>query len=129
MVMEEGSRRRLYSHLVELLGDEDTETLMGYLPPTGWAEMATKRDLDQLAQTIRGELAVFEARVEARLDSLKAHLETGLATQEARLEAHLEAGLARAALDTRSSLRTLFLGLVGLQMSGAALAVAVARAA
>lgn len=125
MVMEEGSRRRLYSHLVELLGDEDTETLMGYLPPTGWAEMATKRDLDQLAQTIRGELAVFEARVEARLDSLKAHLETGLATQEARLEA----GLARAALDTRSSLRTLFLGLVGLQMSGAALAVAVARAA
>ncbi|MGH9179630.1 MAG: hypothetical protein ACRD0N_13880 [Acidimicrobiales bacterium] len=139
MVIDEGPRQRLYSHLQELLGEEDTETLMKFFPPTGWGDVATKRDLDHLGQAIRGELAVHEARVESRLETglatlearldtglatLRAHIDTGLASQETRLQA----GLARASLDTRASLRTLFLGLVGLQMSGAALAVAVARA-
>ncbi|MGQ0521224.1 MAG: hypothetical protein ACT4PX_08755 [Actinomycetota bacterium] len=161
MVIEEGARHRLYSHLQELLGEDDVETLMGYLPPTGWADVATKRDLDQLAQVIRAEMAAHEARVEARMDtrlatlearmdtglsSLEARMDTGMSTLEARMEtglsslearmdkglsslaARTEAGQARASLDARSSLRTLFLGLVGLQMSGAALAVAVARA-
>ncbi|MGI8684765.1 MAG: hypothetical protein ACR2MO_06710 [Acidimicrobiales bacterium] len=119
----------MYNHLQELLGEEDTGTLMGYLPPVGWADMATKRDLDQLGQVIRAEMGSLEARLEARigtgLASLEARIDTGLAS----LESRFEASLARASLDTRSSLRTLFLGLVGLQMSGAALAVAVARAA
>lgn len=56
---------------------------------------------------------------------LEARFETGLAS----LETRVEAGLARVALDARSGLRTLFIGLAGLQMSGAALALAVARAA
>ncbi|MGQ0521462.1 MAG: hypothetical protein ACT4PX_09985 [Actinomycetota bacterium] len=89
-----------------MLGSDDAETLMGYLPPTGWADVATKRDLDQLGQVIRAEMASLESRLETRIES----------------------GLARASLETRASLRTLFLGLAGLQMTGAALAVAVARA-
>lgn len=64
-----------------------------------------------------------EARFESRLATLRAHIDTGLAS----LDARLGVGLARASLDTRGSLRTLSLALVGLQMSGAALAVAVAR--
>lgn len=129
MDTDERPRQRLYNHLQELLGEEDTGTLMAYLSPTGWADMATKRDLDQLGQVIRAEMGSLEARLDARigtgLASLEARIDTGLASQESRFEA----SLARASLDTRSSLRTLFLGLVGLQMSGAALAVAVARAA
>lgn len=113
MAISEESRHRLYGRLEELLGREEATTLMEHLPPVGWADVATKRDLDHLAETIRGELAVLEAR-----------FETGLAS----LETRVEAGLARASLDTRSGLRTLFMGLAGLQMSGAALALAVARA-
>jgi len=140
MDTDERPRQRLYNHLQELLGEEDTGTLMAYLSSTGWADVATKRDLDQFGQVIRADMGSLEARLEARIDtglaSLESRIDTGLASLESRidtglasLESRFEASLARASLDTRSSLRTLFLGLVGLQMSGAALAVAVARAA
>lgn len=117
MAVSEESRHRLYGRLEGLLGREEAATLMEHLPPVGWADVATKRDLDHLAETIRGELAVMEAKLEGRF-------ETGLAS----LETRVEAGLARASLDTRSGLRTLFMGIAGLQVSGAALALAVARA-
>lgn len=113
MAVSEESRHRLYGRLEELLGREEAATLMEHLPPVGWADVATKRDLDHLAEAIRAELAVMEAR-----------FETGLAS----LENRVGAGLARASLDTRAGLRTLFMGLAGLQVSGAALALAVARA-
>lgn len=107
MAVSEESRHRLYGRIEELLGREEAATLMEHLPPVGWADVATKRDLDHLSEVVRGELAVMETKLEARI----------------------ETGLARAALDTRAGLRTMFLRLVGLQMSGAALALAVARAA
>ena len=114
MAVSEESRHRLYGRLEELLGREEAATLMEHLPPVGWADVATKRDLDHLAEVIRGELAVMRGE---------------MAALEYRFEARIEAGLARVTLDTRSGLRTLFLGLAGLQMSGAALTLAVARAA
>ena len=129
MDTDERPRQRLYNHLQELLGEEDTGTLMAYLSSTGWADVATKRDLDQFGQVIRADMGSLEARLEARIDTGLASLESRIDTGLASLESRFEASLARASLDTRSSLRTLFLGLVGLQMSGAALAVAVARAA
>ena len=110
MAVSEESRHRRYGRLEELLGREEAATLMEHLPPVGWADVATKRDLDHLAEVIRGELTVMRAEMAA-------------------MEHRFEAGLARATLDTRSGLRTLFLGLAGLQMSCAALALAVARAA
>lgn len=107
MAVSEESRHRLYGRLEELLGREEAATLMEHLPPVGWADVATKRDLDHMSEVLRGGLAVMETKLEARIDT----------------------GLARASLDTRAGLRAMFLGLVGLQMSGAALALAAARAA
>ena len=90
MAISEESRHRLYNRLEEVLGTEGASTLMEHLPPVGWADVATKRDLDHLGAELRVEIA-------------------------------------RQAADTRASLRTLFLGLAGLQLSGAGLALAVAR--
>ena len=107
MAVSEESRHRLHGRLEEILGREEAAALMEYLPPVGWADVATKRDLDHMSLVLRGELAVMESKLEARF----------------------ETGLTRVTLDARSGLRTLFIGLAGLQMSGAALALAVARAA
>jgi hypothetical protein len=48
---------------------------MSQLPPMGWGDLATKRDLDSLGQSLRSEMAIvrsemgaLEARVGARLD-------------------------------------------------------------
>lgn len=48
MPVDERSRHQLFSHLDQVLGEEDAATLIEHLPPVGWADVATKRDLDAL---------------------------------------------------------------------------------
>ena len=48
MAVTEESRDRLVKQLEETLGAEHSNTLMGHLPPVGWADVATKADLEQL---------------------------------------------------------------------------------
>jgi hypothetical protein len=57
MVLDERSRHELYLKLEEVLGPEQASTLMEMLPPVGWADVATKRDLDQLGAVLRAEVA------------------------------------------------------------------------
>ena len=49
MAITEENRHRLFLRLEEVLGNEEASTLMEHLPPVGWADVATKRDLDHLA--------------------------------------------------------------------------------
>jgi len=42
----ERSRRQMYERLEEVLGARTADALMEHLPPVGWADIATKRDLD-----------------------------------------------------------------------------------
>ena len=53
-------RHELYTRLQETLGDEAATTLMEHLPPVGWADVATKRDLDQLENKL---MAGFRAEM------------------------------------------------------------------
>lgn len=56
MVLDERSRHELYLKLEEVLGSEKATTLMEMLPPVGWADVATKRDLEHLEAVLRAEL-------------------------------------------------------------------------
>ena len=56
MAITEESRHRLYQRLEEVLGPEQATTLMEHLPPAGWADVATKRDLDHLAESLGNSL-------------------------------------------------------------------------
>ena len=47
----------MYKHLEDLMGAEDAGVLMEHLPPVGWADVATKRDLDMLRLEWRADLA------------------------------------------------------------------------
>jgi hypothetical protein len=56
MALDERARHHLYLRLEEQLGPEAASTLMEHLPPVGWADVATKRDLDQLADRLEAQL-------------------------------------------------------------------------
>ena len=51
------------------------------MPPTGWTELATKRDLDALRAELRGEMAELRGEMRSMLPKLyAANLVSALAT-------------------------------------------------
>jgi len=57
MAITEKQRHELFNDLQRVHGPQHAETLMELLPPVGWADVATKRDLDLMAQQLRAEMA------------------------------------------------------------------------
>lgn len=59
----------MYSKLKELMGEEDATVLIEHLPPLGWADVATKRDLDMLRTELKSDFEKLEYRFDASLAS------------------------------------------------------------
>ena len=53
MAVDERSRHALHTKLQKVLGEEEAVTMMELVPPVGWGEVATKRDLDDLRSDFR----------------------------------------------------------------------------
>ena len=70
MAVTEESRYQLFQRLEELLGPDKVATLMELLPPVGWADVATKRDLDHLH-------TLFDAKVDRLAVDLRAEIASG----------------------------------------------------
>jgi hypothetical protein len=73
MSVTEYERKQLFTWFEEHMGKERAEALMSLLPPVGWADVATKRDLDTLAERL-------ETRFDARLHELRADLQRTVVT-------------------------------------------------
>jgi hypothetical protein len=80
-VDEQRLRHSFQSQLADLVGDDETGLLMNYLPPVGWADVATTRDLDLLAAELRSEMAVLRSEMAA----LRSDLQGGIKAQTARI--------------------------------------------
>jgi hypothetical protein len=76
--------------LEEALGADAATTLMEHLPPTGWADVATKRDLDALAVAMKGDLRGFEERVDLRFEALEEHMNLRFGALEERSDLRFE---------------------------------------
>ncbi|HUC36002.1 MAG TPA: hypothetical protein VMR97_02640 [Acidimicrobiales bacterium] len=97
MAVSEESRHRLYSKLELVLGSEEATVLMEHLPPVGWADVATKRDLDALEARIGGRFEAVDARFEAvdvrfeavdvRFDALESRMDARFDAMDSRFEA------------------------------------------
>jgi hypothetical protein len=109
MAISEEARHRMYVRLEAVLGPEEATTLMEHLPPVGWADVATKRDLDHLA-----------AVIDVRFDALDGRFEM----TEARLRAHVSDEI-RSALVTQT--RTMLIGNASLLAGVAAIAAILGR--
>jgi hypothetical protein len=74
MALDERARHQLFLRLEEHLGPEAATILMEHLPPTGWADVATKRDIDHLAE-------ITGLRIERCAEELRAELHKALTEQ------------------------------------------------
>jgi hypothetical protein len=63
MAVDEQRRLRLYEAVKQVLGEQEAATLMEYLPPVGWADVATKRDLDAMRADMHAEIAGLRAEM------------------------------------------------------------------
>jgi hypothetical protein len=72
MALDERARHELFLRLEQVLGPEPAESLMEMMPPVGWADVATKRDLDALEQRIDLRFEAMDHKFEAMNHQLEA---------------------------------------------------------
>jgi predicted nuclease with TOPRIM domain len=75
VAITEESRHRLYERLDDVLGHEQATTLMEHLPPVGWADVATRADLEHQTLALKAELGQRFMEIDARFDRVDARFE------------------------------------------------------
>jgi hypothetical protein len=65
MAVSESDRHELYERLERAIGKRPTETMMSLLPPVGWADVATKHDLEELVARLDTKFGIVDAKLEA----------------------------------------------------------------
>ena len=114
MALDERARHELFLRLEQALGPASAETLMELLPPVGWADVATKRDLDALETRMEQRLELSEQTVLAAFRGELLNQSNLIATQSQLITAQT---------------RTLLLANAGMVLSLAAVAFAAAKLA
>lgn len=79
MPVTEVQRTELVNGLVEVLGEERTETLMQCILLEGRDQLATKDDLKALEITLRGEFAEFKSEIRTEIAEFKSEIRTEIA--------------------------------------------------
>ncbi len=103
MAIDERRRHEMYLSLERALGHEAADALMAHLPPAGWAEVATKSDLDALRIATKTDIDNLRAATKTDIDNLRAATKTDIDNLRAATKADLDAH--RAA--TKSEIDTL----------------------
>ncbi|MFL6242010.1 MAG: hypothetical protein ACJ73V_03170 [Acidimicrobiia bacterium] len=67
MQIDERTRREMYEQLEAVLGAQTADALMEHLPPVGWAEVATKSDLNFTTAELRSSMDALENRLLAQM--------------------------------------------------------------
>ena len=88
MAVDERARHELYATLEEKIGRKDADTMMAYLPPTTFAEVATKSDLESLKAATRADIEGLRADIEGLKAATKADIANLRETTKSDLEVH-----------------------------------------
>lgn len=127
MASNEDDRYRLHQHLDEVLGRDDANTLMEHLPPTGWANVATKDDvehlrvsmthhLDQLRAQMLHEFELRDVRFE-RIDLRFQQVDARFDRMEQRMDERFDSFRLEMKADMERAFRMQTFALVGLMFT------------
>ena len=83
MAVSEYERTQLFNWFEEHMGKERASTMMNLLPPVGWGDVATRRDLQLLEERLEHKLEAEARRLHHRFDLVDAKFDL----VDARLEA------------------------------------------
>ena len=83
MAVDERARHELHGRLDDVLGREEATTLMSLLPPVGWADVATKHDLDSIRIELRAEIGQLRGELRGEIGQLRGefHRDLGVLTR------------------------------------------------
>ena len=116
MAVDERKRHEMYLSLEQALGREAADTLMELVPPVGWADVATKHDVQALEAATRHDIKALEAATRKDLKGLEERMElrfqvvdNKFIAMEARMLSTLSDKLRRQTI----TLATLILGAAG----------------
>jgi hypothetical protein len=132
MVLDERARHELFLRLEQVLGPASAETLMEMMPPVGWADVATKRDLDALEQRIGLRFELVDQRFEAldqRFEALDQRFEASENKMLAAFRGELLAAVTAQSNVISAQTRTLVMANLGAVLSVAAIAFGAAKLA
>ena len=82
MSITEASRFQLRTAIGQILDEEAADTLMELLPPVGWADVATKTDLQHLRDEMQADIKNLRDELKGDMHALQLTIE---ATLEKRL--------------------------------------------
>ena len=98
MTITEESRHHLYRKLEEVLGPEQATTLMEHLPPIGWADVATRHDLNGAQRDLASGAQVLEIGLRSATEQLRIEMQS----EFARVRTEMQSGLAEVRTEMQS---------------------------
>jgi hypothetical protein len=78
MSITEASRFQLRTAIGQILSEEAADTLMELLPPVGWADAATKTDLQHLRDELKGDIRNLREELKADMLNLQLTIEIAI---------------------------------------------------
>ena len=93
MSITEASRFQFRTAIGQILSEEAADTLMELLPPVGWADVATKTDLQHLREELKADILnlrnEFKSDIHALRNEFKADIQALQLSFETTLEKRL----------------------------------------
>ena len=91
MSITEASRFQLRTAIGQILSEEAADTLMELLPPVGWADVATKTDLQHLRDELKAEIHSLRVATKTDLHHLRDELKADMLNLRNEFKADIQA--------------------------------------
>ncbi len=81
MSISEAERHEIYELIRAATSDRVANNVMSMLPPVGWADVATKSELDSLRTEMRSEFSAVRADIRAMESNLRTEMHKSARSQ------------------------------------------------